>query len=48
MSWDVAEYVLQFFAPCVVVGAILPAAGAIIAGVLRSVLLAVGYIDSDR
>lgn len=48
MSWDVSEYVLQFFVPCVVLGAILPAAGAMISGVLRSVMLAVGYIDSDR
>lgn len=47
MSWDVSEYVVQFFVPCVVVGAILPAAGAIVAGVLRSALVAVGYIDSE-
>lgn len=47
MNWDVSEYVLQYFVPCVVIGAILPAAGAIIAGVVRSVLVAVGFLDSD-
>lgn len=47
MNWDVSEYVMQYFVPCVAIGAILPAAGAIIAGVVRSVLVAVGFLDSD-
>lgn len=47
MNWDVGAYVVQYFGPCVVIGAILPAAGAIISGMLRAVLRAVGYLDTD-
>lgn len=43
--FDVAAYVGDFFYICVVIGAILPAGGVILAGIVRAALLAMGLRD---
>lgn len=44
-TFDVQAYVGDFFYVCIVIGAILPAGGVILAGIVRAALLAMGLKD---